>query len=301
MTVYILKTVVLVSCLALVTGCGTSMFVQPIKNPIIEDKVGYASFFSDKEQLGTLATTAQRRIVLVKLKGENIGKFCAEPSPDATDNLASTLSMILEAKLDKPNGSVGGEAGFESALATTVEKMGVRSQGVQFFRDGMYSLCQSFLNGAVNAEDFQEIHHKLMDLSASLIETELKYKDSLISAPAAQIKAPEQLIKSQQQQQLESLKNRGITQAEKDKQATASFTAKATLETSRANAELAKARAENSLLAEKRKAELDKLTADGAIQAEKDKAEIALKQARIDKAKKDQELGSLLNNEADSP
>ena len=43
------------------SGCGLSAFVEPKANPVIEDKVGGL--------VGTLATTAERRIVLVPIAG----------------------------------------------------------------------------------------------------------------------------------------------------------------------------------------------------------------------------------------
>ncbi len=300
MNMQLLKLAAITSCLILLTGCGTSMFVHPLENPIIEDKVGYSSIFSDKEELGTLATTSQRRIVLVKLKGTNIGKFCAEPSPDAADNLASTLSIVLKAQIEKADVSGSAGAEFDKTLATTVEKLGVRSQGVQFFRDGMYSLCQSFLNQAITAQEFNSTYIELMKVSANLIEVELKYKDSIIAAPAKQIKTTEQLTEAAQKQKLDSIKSKGVAQAEKEKQEAATFTAKANLDTAKATAALDKAKAENALLAEKHKVELEKVKAANAIQAEKDKAEIAIKQAEIDKAIKDKELETALSPPANA-
>lgn len=250
----------------LLSGCGTSMFVSPLENPIIEDKVGYSTFSSGKEQLGTLATTAQRRIVLVKLAGnkEGIGRFCAEPSPDAADNLASTLSLVLKAKIKTPKTNVDAGADLARELSTTVQKLAKRSQGLQFFRDGMYNLCQSFLNGAITSDVFYKSQDQLMNISAKLIETELKYKDSTIVATAVQELNPEELLAAKRTRALESL------------------------------------RAKNALQAEKASAELSALTANNALLEEKDRAELVRKQSEIEMANKNKELESALKENNDS-
>ncbi len=53
---------------ALLSGCGLSWLVDPATNPVIQDNIG---------EVGTLATTAERRIVLVSIGGVSKGKFCA--------------------------------------------------------------------------------------------------------------------------------------------------------------------------------------------------------------------------------
>ena len=46
---------------SLIIGCGHSFFADPKTNPVIEDKIKKGG----QEILGTLATTAERRTVIV--------------------------------------------------------------------------------------------------------------------------------------------------------------------------------------------------------------------------------------------
>ena len=49
-------------CVSL-AACGLSWIAEPKTNPVIEDRVGHPLF---GQPMGTLATTAERRIVLVQ-------------------------------------------------------------------------------------------------------------------------------------------------------------------------------------------------------------------------------------------
>ena len=157
-------------------GCGLALFTPPKENPIIEDKIGP----KDMPFFRTMSTTAERRIVIVKtLQGNKYGKYCAEPSPDAADNLASSFAAYL--KGSGSNGAVNIEAdtGVEKRLATTVFQLGTRSQGLQFFRDGSYSLCLAYLNDIITGAEYITKLKELTDDSKALIDTELRYKGSL--------------------------------------------------------------------------------------------------------------------------
>ena len=64
-----------------VSGCGLSIVAEPKTNPVLEDRVGRAR----RQPIATLATTAERRVVLVDIRegSAGFGRFCAEPPPDA--------------------------------------------------------------------------------------------------------------------------------------------------------------------------------------------------------------------------
>ncbi len=183
-----------ISIVTLVSGCGAPWLVAPGSNPVIEDKVG----IKDKEVLGTLATTANRRTVLVKLTSSkeknDAGKFCAEPPPDVAENIVSQLKLLLEAeaKITPPAGKAGGEGkakgDFEKLLNTTIQALGKRSQGLQLFRDGMYNYCQAYLNDAMNESEFQKQSSDLLTAATKLITKELELTDGNISTlPIAEV------------------------------------------------------------------------------------------------------------------
>lgn len=162
----------LLAAASTVSGCGVSYFTEPKSNPVIEDRLGNPL---GGEIIGTLATTAERRIVLAPLQGENVGKFCAEPSPDAAEALVATFKAALEGSAttaSSAEGQVKGE--LARSIATSIGALTKRSQGLQFFRDGVFALCQSRMNGFIEDEDeFKEQYYRLRDISADLIRLEI--------------------------------------------------------------------------------------------------------------------------------
>ena len=151
-------------CLAS-TLAACSAFTPPKEKPIIEDKVG--------EQVGTLATTAERRIVLVNLKN---GDFCAEPSPDVAEAINSSIRAAAEASA-KTNGGVDAKVSGEVArqLATSIGSSFLRTQGIQLFRDGSFALCQARMNNNIKPDDYSQKFDRLLKDSVDLIRLELPY------------------------------------------------------------------------------------------------------------------------------
>src|SRR5688572_2390850 len=94
MNIHSLTVWIVVSLLTSTTGCGFFTSSR-LDNPVIEDRIGVWS----REPLGTLTTTGQRRIVLVRLNDANstVGRVCAEAPPDSSENIASHLSTAVEA------------------------------------------------------------------------------------------------------------------------------------------------------------------------------------------------------------
>lgn len=93
----------LVSALLAVACSGCSLFTPPIEKPIISDNLGITGVFKPYAY-ETLATTADRRVILVK---PDTAMFCAEPSPDAIVTLASSIGArsrgIEEMSPDRSN------------------------------------------------------------------------------------------------------------------------------------------------------------------------------------------------------
>jgi hypothetical protein len=172
-----------------VFGCGHTWFADPKANPVIEDKVG----ISGKEVLGTLATTADRRTVIVKLveaPGSNdIGKFCAEPPPDVAENIVSQIGLLLEAdaKIKPAPGETElegtGKIDFNKLLQTTVQALVKRSQGLQLYRDAMYNYCQAYLNRAISETEFNEKNDEVLIKAYELIKLELELTRGAIGFP----------------------------------------------------------------------------------------------------------------------
>lgn len=126
----------------LLGGCGASIFADPATNPIIEDSVG--------AEVGTLATTANRRLVLIN---KNTGKYCAESSPDSVASFASLLSTSAKADVSKQG---SGSVALAKALVSTSGVITKRSQGLQFYRDGVFAYCQALSNGYISRMEYQK-------------------------------------------------------------------------------------------------------------------------------------------------
>lgn len=148
----------------LATGLAAcSAFTPPKEKPVIEDHVG--------DRIGTLATTAERRMVLVDLKKDH---FCAEPSPDVAEAINSSIRAAAEASAKATSGNeakISGE--IAKTLATSINTLFVRTQGIQLFRDGSFALCQARMNGDIKDNAYATRFDALLEKAVELIKAEL--------------------------------------------------------------------------------------------------------------------------------
>ena len=117
---------------ALLAGCGAFN-----RSPVIEERV--SDFGIPK--IGVLATTGERRAVIVKMPERLI---CAEPPPDVAEAIASAVSGALEASGKSSPADV--RLGGASALSTALMQLTYRTQGLQLYRDGSFFLCTLFMH-----------------------------------------------------------------------------------------------------------------------------------------------------------
>jgi hypothetical protein len=84
---------------------------------VIEDKVGTWPGY----QVGTLAVTTDRRVVLVRLQDDSKGggRFCSEPPPDAGQNVASAITALLDVSAEKIDATMKAE--LTKSLATNFQ------------------------------------------------------------------------------------------------------------------------------------------------------------------------------------
>jgi hypothetical protein len=150
---------------AMMEGCA--LLSSPAWVPVVEPaSLGSGRFIGEDKRVGTLATVAQRRLALVKF-GD--GKFCAEPPPDVADSVSATLSAALSGG----NGKINAAGEMVHDFATAAKQLLYRSQGLQLYRDGMFSLCVAYLNKAISEEEFKHSHKELLTIAGDLIKTEL--------------------------------------------------------------------------------------------------------------------------------
>lgn len=153
---------------------GCSILTPPKEKPIIEDGV--------KGRIGTLAATAERRMVLVDLRKDDL-HFCAEAAPDVAESVNSSIRAAVEysSKGTSANERTA-QAEIARQLSTSISTLFSRTQGIQLFRDGSYALCQARMNGDIETSAFQAHLDKLLTQSAALIKEEL----SLVAQRMAQ-------------------------------------------------------------------------------------------------------------------
>ena len=139
----------LTSILAATIGCsGCASTIGAFFNrPVVEDSVGTT--------LSTVSLSADRRTVLVAHAGDRKPLFCAEPPPDTATGLKTDLDASLKAKS-------GEELGIKDKLETSVTVLSARNAPLDAFRTGTFSLCQLYLNGALDKQDVRPLFEKLI-------------------------------------------------------------------------------------------------------------------------------------------
>ena len=150
-----------------VPGCGVTTFVPPEEDAVVDEHVYYSLGLITSEEAGVraLSTKAERRLVLMdrykkkKSKdkydedenGEYELKVCAESHPEATQSLNSDFK--LEGEVENIDITK-----FLRALETKVKSTFTRSQGLQFYRDGAFQLCQAYFNGLITKSSHHGSH-----------------------------------------------------------------------------------------------------------------------------------------------
>ena len=156
--------------LALVfTGCAYLMPVKPVVVSGITQRGPSWWPWSDKKFV-TVAAIAQRRMVVVSLdQSDGVSRFCAEPPPDVVDNVASTLKSALTGAYQ---GATVSEE-LSQTLSTIASQLAPRSQGLEFYRAGMFYLCQAWLNDLIDEEEYKRRETELLQAATGLMKQEI--------------------------------------------------------------------------------------------------------------------------------
>jgi hypothetical protein len=160
--------------IGLLLSCAA--FTPPNERPVQQDYVGS---YLGKRPASVFSITPERRVVIVHLNLDKNAKkfsmFCAEPSPDIAENIASSFRAIAEASTKwKEDKSASAAVEFSKSLGTTAVTLFNRTQGVQLFRDGLFNLCQAYINGLMkNDEDYWQKYSELLKSASDLIAKEI--------------------------------------------------------------------------------------------------------------------------------
>jgi hypothetical protein len=177
------------SLLAGLPACGLTQFADRATNPIIQEYSFGSGQDGTMKVASVIATSAGRRVVIAT----SDGKFCAEPPPDVAESYANAIALAAAAKVQ--NAPVEVSASFGRDFATRVAPLMYRTQGLQFYRDGNFRLCNDFANGTIDGAQYKELHSKLIDAAAEMIKQEIPYMAKIV-APALQnsLDAPETTV-----------------------------------------------------------------------------------------------------------
>lgn len=91
--------------------------------------------------------------------------FCAEPSPDSISALAAGLSGNLS---EETTGQL--QAAFTQSESAAY--VGLRTPTIQLLRDGMYRLCEGFMNGTIDARTYAVMLNRYQQMMVGLVAIE---------------------------------------------------------------------------------------------------------------------------------
>lgn len=180
--------VLVIAGLAQLGGCASTI------NAIF-DRTVVEHHISKNDPMTALALKADRRLVIFS-RQESLnccGKMetsyfaISEPSPDAFAEITTLLEVIASAKGTLKKDALG-EADLDTQLkildkiSTRIARLGVRSQGLSFLRDGGFRLAEAYMNGMVSNADYKCMMDKLVVESAKLVKLELEKNPTLASS-----------------------------------------------------------------------------------------------------------------------
>lgn len=109
----------------------------------------------------------QQRLLIVN----SLGKYCAEPSPDA---LASFVGAIgIGAGYNTASTPTNETLGALQALSqSAAASVGLRTQSITLMRDALFRMCEAYMNNALSQIQVATLLHRSQDLTAVVLAVE---------------------------------------------------------------------------------------------------------------------------------
>ncbi|RDJ98269.1 hypothetical protein [Cupriavidus lacunae] len=142
----------------------------------------------------TLATTADARLVYARqtkpsVDGQVIPDqiVCAEPSPDIAKAISSALSAAVQAEAKAlPSLGEAGDVSLAANLARSrseaIAQLGKRLGTIQLLRNGLFSACEAYANGAISRTSYAFLLSRFGDVMVTLLAIELAAGNSEAAA-----------------------------------------------------------------------------------------------------------------------
>lgn len=155
------KTILILISASLLSGCASTIDSfynrHVIEDQMITDETG-------EQEIGTLAVTAQRRIIVGNLK---TGNFCTEPPSEVADSVSSAIASALRANVSADQ-NVGAE--LASNFARHVNQLYKRAHTVQLFRDASFHLCVNAVNSAAgDGKNYKSYKKELTQMVTAML------------------------------------------------------------------------------------------------------------------------------------
>lgn len=128
-----------------ITLSGCSIFTPPRENPFLSET--FSANSDEKSNFAMAATDANRRVAILNIIS---GQICVEPPPEAANTISEAFSALFEADV-KDKGNLA--SSLSQSITQNISQLYRRSQTVQLYRDAVFSLCQSALNGSIVVDD----------------------------------------------------------------------------------------------------------------------------------------------------
>ena len=156
------KVITAISIATTLTGCA-STFEAMGRDPVRVEKISA----SDKDVIATVSLSAEKRNVLVSLNGDKKGFYCAEPPPEVAKAFDIDRTNIFEGEGQlTPEQKAKLKAELKEKTKEAITVLAQRTVLLDVYRTGTYSLCQFYVNGAI---DKQQLLEQFSKLSTSVV------------------------------------------------------------------------------------------------------------------------------------
>jgi len=146
---------------------------------------GCKSTIHDEARIGgvdTLSLDAKQRLVLFGKDPYGRPIVCAEPSPDA---LVAMSASLAGSGSGTPQGGAQIQAAVAAASSESAASIGLRTATIQALRDGYYRLCEGYINGVYDRQDYHDVLHSVDAQMAAMMAMDAL--SGMRSAPAVAI------------------------------------------------------------------------------------------------------------------
>ncbi len=122
--------------------------------------INRTTYLEDKTAKAVHLDVQQRLLVV-----NNMGKYCAEPSPDALAAFATAVGLGASAP-------TSGSKSFAGGGQSTASSIGLRTQSITLMRDALYRMCEAYSNGAIGDAQVVTLLNRSQNLTAVILAVE---------------------------------------------------------------------------------------------------------------------------------